>query len=268
MNEEEIDVLNENDTSEEVVENQVQETKTYSEEEVEAIRQEIHENNQKAWDKRWGQEKSKMEREYAQKDQLINLLKEQTGKENMADLLDYSYAQYGMERPNTRTQEEDEILGKHDAKVILELDDETIKEEADRLAKIEKRTAREQAQFVELNNFIVNKTEQEKRNKEIQEIGIGQDVYDSQEFKDLLNKFDKNTSLKEVYEIYQKINNAPKKEKPFSVGSLKNTKESGSGVKDYYTFEESKQFTKADFDNNPELWEAVQRSMPKWSKKK
>lgn len=59
------------------------------------------------------------------------------------------------------------------------------------------------------------------------------------------------------------------KEKPFSAGSLKGTKQQDkNGVKDYYSYEESLQFTRADLDRNPELFKAIERSMPQWTKRK
>jgi hypothetical protein len=47
------------------------------------------------------------------------------------------------------------------------------------------------------------------------------------------------------------------------MGSIKNTTVD-EGVKDYYSFEEAKRFTKADFDKNPKLFAAVEKSMAKW----
>ena len=255
MNEEEIDVLNEMETREEVVENQVQETKTYSEEEVEAIRREINENNQKAWNKRWGQEKSKMEREYAQKDQLSNLLKEQTGKENMADLLDYSFAQYGVERPNISNSKDEEVLGKNAAKEILELDDETIKEEANRLAG-KKRSAREQATFMELGNYLTSKKQEQKLKNEIKESGIDEDILNNQDFKDFMTKFNKDTSFKDIYNLYSQTHESAKK-KPFSAGSV-----TGKKVKEeseFFTQEEFMSLTAEDL-KNPKIYEKAMKS--------
>lgn len=263
--EELIDEVDENGTSEEVVENQ-ETTKTYSEEEVEAIKKQINEDNQKAWNKRWGREKSKMEREYAKKDELINLLKEQTSKDNIDDLLDMSYEQYGVEKPTISNSKDEEILGKYDAKEILELDDETIEEEANRLAG-KKRTAREQATFMELGNYLTTKKENEKRKKEIQDAGIDEEVYNNQDFKDFMGKFNKDTSVKDIFDLYSKTHETEKK-KPFSAGSVKGTnKKDLNEVKEYYTYEESLNFTREDFDKNPKLFEAVERSMTRWGKK-
>ena len=48
------------------------------------------------------------------------------------------------------------------------------------------------------------------------------------------------------------------------MGSLKNTTQKDSGVKDFYTRDEALKFTKEDFDKNPELFKAVEKSMLRW----
>lgn len=264
------DEVNETSASEEVVENQ-ETTKTYSEEELQAKleeqRNKINEDNQKAWNKRWGREKSRIEKEYAEKDELINLLSQQTGKDSLTDLLDYSYEQYGVERQAVSNSKDEEILGKYDAKEILELDDEEIEEEANRLAGITNRTAREQATFMELGNYLTNKKETERIKKEIKDAGIDETLYNNQDFKDFMSKFNRTTPISDVYELYQKTHEV-KKEKPFNAGSLTGTnKKDLNEVKDYYTYEESLQFTKSDFDKNPALFKAVCNSMTRWGKK-
>jgi hypothetical protein len=50
------------------------------------------------------------------------------------------------------------------------------------------------------------------------------------------------------------------------MGSMKNTESTDNGIKDYYSFEEAKRFTKADFDKNPDVYKKVIESMPKWYK--
>ena len=76
------------------------------------------------------------------------------------------------------------------------------------------------------------------------------------------NKMDiRDIPIAEIYKQYSKTK--PKKEvKP--MGSMKHEPTADTGVKDFYSFEEAKQFTKADFDKNPALYEAVQKSMTKW----
>ena len=80
-------------------------------------------------------------------------------------------------------------------------------------------------------------------------------------------KLNYDTNITEAVEMYNLLNSAknakPKPTKPASAGSTKSNV-TQSQVKDFYTYEESLSFTKADFDRNPELFEAVQRSMSKW----
>lgn len=246
-----------------------QQPKTYSEDELlqklEEQKNKINEDNQKAWNKRWGREKSKMEKEFAKERELAKLLQEQTQTKNMDDLLDVTYQNYGMERPSVSNPKDDEILGKYDAKEILALDDVSIEEEANRLAGV-KRTAREEATFVELGNYLTNKKVEAKRNKEILESGIDEETLKDEGFKDYMSKFKDDTPIKFIYDSYSQMK--PKKEKPFSPGSAKGTNESNKNeVKEFYTYEESLKFTREDFDKNPELFKAVEKSMQRWGKK-
>ena len=61
--------------------------------------------------------------------------------------------------------------------------------------------------------------------------------------------------------MYIKINQKSKKYE--QIGSMKNKKTS-SEVKDYYTPEEASKFTRKDYDKNPKLLEAVEKSMTLW----
>lgn len=243
------------DTSEgeEVVETS-ENTKTYTEEEVEAIRNKINEDNQKAWNKRWGQEKSKLERAHEKESEFINLLKSQTGAEDINQLLDNAYEQYGVDKPIKSNKKDEEVLGKNDAKEILELDDDYIEEEANRLAS-KKRSAREEATFMELGRYLTDKKEKNKRLKEIKENGIDESVLDDESFKDFAKDFNKDTSIKKIYDLYNQIN--PKK-KPFSAGSLKGGVQKEEN--EFFTREEFEALTDKDLDND-KVYEKAMKSM-------
>jgi hypothetical protein len=257
---------NEQDNSEEV-------EKTYTEADIEEMKNQMKEQYEKSFDekfnKRWGKEMRNIEKRNAKTNELISLLEQQTGKNNLDDLLALSYEQYGVERPNTTEFSDEDIqtLGRLDAKKLLDGSDyEDIEEEANRLAEIEDRTPREQAMFMELGQYLTAKKSEQKRKKELQDNGIDESVLEDAEFKNYLSKFKDDVSISEIYESYTKLK--PGKEKPFSTGSLKGTNvEDKNKVKEFYTFEESKQFTRADFDKNPALWKAIQDSMTKWGKK-
>lgn len=257
---EELDVI---DTSENnVEETEQQDTKTYSEDEVlariEEVKAQMKEDNQKAWNKRWGQEKAKMEREFAKQNEAVNLFMQQTNTNNVDDLLNYSYEQYGVERPrNQRSQEDEIVLGKNDAKSILELDDGFIEEEAERLSYL-KRDAREEATFMELSRYLTEKKAEAKLKQEIKESGIDESLLDNQDFKSFMNKFNKDTSLTDIVNIYNQTQKpVAKKEKPFSAGSS-----NGKKIKEeseFFTEEEFMALTAEDM-KNPRIYEKAMKS--------
>lgn len=255
---------NENVENEETVdgtENGVQQTtpKTYTQEDVDALRKDINEKNQKAWDKRWGQEKSKMERDFARKtekqDELINLFMSQTGAKTIDDLADMSYKQYGVERPEPKnSSKDDEILGKYDAKEILELDDDSIKDEVERLNGL-KRTVREEATYQELGAYLSNKKQEEKIKNEIKENGLDESILEDTDFNEFQKKFNKETPFIEVYNLYQRIN--PTKQKPYNAGSLKD--KAFKNESEFFTQEEFMSLTSEDL-KNPKIYEKAMRS--------
>jgi hypothetical protein len=72
--------------------------------------------------------------------------------------------------------------------------------------------------------------------------------------------FNPNTPIADIYNLYTKTQ--PKKEVR-TMGSMKQ-QTVDKGVKDFYSFEEASKFTTEDFDKNPELYNAVKKSMLKW----
>jgi hypothetical protein len=84
---------------------------------------------------------------------------------------------------------------------------------------------------------------------------------EDKEFIEFAKDLNQNLSIKDQYEKYLKYRPKPKVE---PMGSMKGTTEKSNEVKDFYTREEAMQFTKEDFDKNPKLYEAVEKSMHKW----
>lgn len=254
-NEENVE-LEVNNTSE--VENNAQQenTKTYSQEEVDEMVKNIHAQNQKAWDKRWGREKSKMEEGFSKYKEASELIMKQTGATSIDDLLNKAYQQYGVERPVTaRNAKDEERLGKLDAQDVLELDYEEIVEEANLLASISERTPREEAKFMELGKYLTEKQKQDKLSKEIKENGFDEGVINSDDFKSFASKFNDNTSLKDIMDIYSSTKQP--KTKPFSAGSAK-----GTGVKEdseFFTEEEFRNLTAEDL-KNPNIYRKAMQS--------
>jgi hypothetical protein len=228
--------------------------KTYTQEEVDDI-----------VGKRLARNTAKIRKEYSKKyGDLENVLKAGTGKDNVVELTDTFrsfYEQKGIHIPSepTYSGRDIEVLAKAEANDIINAGFEEVVEEVDRLAElgIENMSAREKQVFKELAEY----RQRTERTNELSKIGVTEDVYNSKEFTEFASKFGSNTTITEIYEIYNKMQ--PKKEVR-TMGSLKNTTQTDTGVKDFYTRDEALKFTKKDFDNNPELFKAVEKSMLDW----
>jgi hypothetical protein len=120
-------------------------------------------------------------------------------------------------------------------------------------------TEREKAVFKVLTEHR-QKTE---RSKALSEIGVTEDVYNSPEFQAFAGKFKSDVPITEIYEHYSK--SQPKKEIR-TAGSMKNNNSADNGVKEYYSPEEARKFTKKELDENPALFNAIVKSMQSWKK--
>ena len=215
--------------------------------------------------KRNARTEAKIRKEYNRKyGALENVLRAGTGQEDVEEMTNTFkefYESKGITIPTepTYSNKDIEALARIDADEIIKSGFDEVVEEADRLNEIgfDNMTAREKATFVQLTNHIKS-TE---ASRELSKIGVTEDVYESKEFKDFASKFSSNTPITEIYEIFNKTQ--PKKPiKP--MGSIKNNTVESGAVKDFYSREEALKFTKEDFDKNPELFNAVCNSMPKW----
>ena len=151
------------------------------------------------------------------------------------------------------------VLANNEAKKIIELGLEEVIEEVDRLADkgVENMTPREKLVFGELANY--RNAEQDK--KELAAIGVGAEAINDKDFIEFAKDLNPKMSVKEKYEKYLKYR--PKKEVE-TIGSMKNSTNEDTTVKEFYTRDEALKFTKKDFDKNPELFKAVENSMRKW----
>ena len=242
---------NENFVTEEVTENvevTTEETpKMYTQDEVDAI-----------VGKRIARKEAKIRKEYDRKyGQLEEVLKAGTGKESveeMTDTFQKFYASKGIKMPEKRsyTDNDVEILAEADARAIINEGFEEADEEFNRLEKIgTKMTKREQATF----KILAEHLQGAKMSRELSQLGVTEDVYNSDDFKSFQKKFNPNTPIKDIYDIYTKTK--PHKEIR-TMGSMKQSQ--NTGVKDYYTPEEIERLTMEDLDD-PKVWENVRRSM-------
>jgi hypothetical protein len=195
---------------------------------------------------------------------LVEVLKAGTGKENVEEMTDtfkQFYQKKGIQIPEkpSYTEQDIEVLASHDADDIIRGGFEEVVEEADRLNAIgyENMTARDKALFVALTNHIKD-TE---ASRELAKIGVTEDVYKSKDYKDFASQFNPNIPAEKVYDLYRKTQ--PQKEHR-TMGSMKHTPTADTGIKEFYTRDESLKFTKADFDKNPALYKAVEESSYKW----
>lgn len=251
--------MEKNLVTEEVAENVEQTTeettpKTYTQEEVDAI-----------VGKRLARKEAQIKKTYERKyGDLEEVLKAGTGKQDVGEITD-TFAKFYQSKGIKIPQKTDysakdlEVLARAEADEIIRSGFEDVIEEADRLKELgaSNMTARERAVFKVLAEHIKNA----ERSQELSKLGVTEDVINSQEFKDFQSKFNPNTPISDIYDIYQKTK--PKKEFK-TMGSMKNSTSEDGTVKDFYTRDEAMQFTKKDFDKNPALYKAVEASMLKW----
>lgn len=250
---------NENFVAEQVTENVEIPTeeipvKTYTQEEVDAM-----------MGKRLARKEAKIRKEYERKyGNLEEVLKAGTGKESVEELTDTFtdfYEKKGIQiRKEPKYSDRDtEVLARAEANDIIEAGFEEVVEEVERLTKVgfANMTAREKAVFKTLAEYRQNA----ERADELGRLGVTEDVYGSNEFKAFASKFNANTSISDIYDIYSKTQ--PKKEFK-TMGSMKNNTSSDGTVKDFYTRDEALKFTRKDLDKNPALMKAIEASMTKW----
>lgn len=253
---------NENLVTEEVAENAEQtaeETpKTYTEAEFNAKLDEV-------LGKKIARKEAKIRKEYESKYRdLEDVLKAGTGKQSVDEITDTFkkfYTSKGIKMPTKPdySAQDIETLARADADEIIRSGYDEVVEEVDRLTELgaARMNAREKAMF----KVLAEHRQNTEKGKELAKIGVTEDVYNSTDFKNFQSKFNPNTPIKDIYDIYAKTQ--PKKEFK-TMGSMKNSTGTEGAVKDFYSYEEAMKFTKKDFDNNPELLKAVEASMTKW----
>lgn len=245
-------------TTEQTTEQVTQPEKVYTEEDFNKKLDEV-------LGKKIARNTAKIRKEYEKKyGELESVLRAGTGKEDVGEMTStfrQFYEGKGIQIPKepTYSARDIEALAKADASDIIGAGLDDVIEEVDRLADIglNNMTDREKAVFRQLAEY----RQTAERGKELAKIGVTEDVYNSKEFKDFAGKFSANTSITEIFEIYNKMK--PRKEVR-TAGSMTSATQTDTGVKDFYTRDEALQFTKADFDKNPALFKAVEQSMHRW----
>lgn len=209
--------------------------------------------------------KSKLQREYQERygrtETVLNAGLGTTNIDDATKKLSDFYKAKGIVIPDEpRYSEADlRVLANAEANEIINSSYEDLVEEVDRLADkgIDKMTAREKLVFTKL----AEERQRQESVRDLAQIGVKPEALNDSEYLEFANKLNPSLSAKEKYEMYLKIKPKPKVE---TIGSMKGATSKDNGVKDFYTYEESLKFTKADFDRNPELYKAVEKSMQKW----
>ena len=213
-------------------------------------------------------ERAKVTRQFERKyGRLEEVLKTGTGKEDVdeiADTFQQFYQKKGIkfaEKP-AYSEQDLQVLARVDADEIIRAGYDEVVEEVERLTELgaDRMNPREKALF----KVLAEHRQGAERGAELSKIGVTEDVYNSKEFSEFASKFSHTTPIRDIYDIYAKTQ--PKKNIR-TMGSMKNSNSDDSGVKEFYTPEEARRFTKKDFDNNPALFKAVENSMLKWKRK-
>lgn len=204
------------------------------------------------------------EEKYSELDSILSAaLKTKSTEESTKKLKEF-YKENGIDIPNEPkySQRDLELLAKAEADSIITAGYEDIVDEVDRLANkgANNMTEREKLLFKNLET----ERKKQKTIKELASIGVTKEKLEDSDYKEFSSKLNPELSEKEKYEMYLKFK--PKKEVE-PIGSMKSKTANKNEVKDFYTFEEASKFTRQDFDKNPKLFAAVEKSMPLWSKK-
>jgi hypothetical protein len=222
--------------------------------------------------KKLARREARIKKEYEEKlatyKQAEAVLNAGLGTNNIKDATDNLrnfYEKKGIKVPmpeaNRLNDDDLKLLASNEAQKIIDAGFEDVVEEVDRLADkgVTNMTPREKLVFSQLANY--RKAEQDK--KELAQIGVSPKALEDPEFIEFAGDLNPNLSVKEKYERFLKYRPKPKVE---TMGSMKNTGDKDTWVKDFYTVEEARKFTKKDFDKNPALFAAVERSSHLWGK--
>lgn len=151
-----------------------------------------------------------------------------------------------------------EVLAKADAQDFINEGYDSMVNEANRLAskKYENLSERERVIF----NTLAEKLTEENNRRDLLKLGAKEDVLGDKDFIAFKNKFNSNTPIGDIYNLYMKTQDGVKK--PVAMGSMKDTT-SQKEVKSFYSPKDVENMTDDDW-NKPGAWEKVLASMKKW----
>lgn len=199
------------------------------------------------------------ERKYSE---LVNVLSAGLGTNNLDELTQKAkafYQEQGVEIPVKPSYSEDDerILANAEANNIIDLGyDEIVNETNEMMNRgVADLSPREKLVY----KTLADKRKEIENLKELESIGVKRETIESNDFKNFTQKFNSDTSLTDIYEIYSKLQ---PKEDVQPMGSMKSLSKDDE-IKEYYSPEEFDKLTKEQL-NNPKIWNAVMQSRLKW----
>lgn len=156
------------------------------------------------------------------------------------------------------SKREVEVLAKAEAQDIIDEGHEAILEEANRLA--EKKYANLSDKEKVIFNTLAEKLTQDKEKNELTKLGAKEEILSDKDFIDFKRKFNPQTPVGDIYNLYLKTQEA--KPKPTPMGSMKDTV-AKKEIKDSYTPDDVNKLTDEDWAK-PGVFEKVLASMKKW----
>lgn len=236
------------------------EVKTYTEEDFEkAVNDRINEILPRKIERESRKIEKKYRDEMSKYKETESILSAGLGKTNIDEInkdMRNFYKEQGIDIPaytQPKYSDDDEkALGEIEASKIISLGFDEMQDEANRLAEIgsDNMTVREKAMFNKLAGELTN----QKNRKELAKLGVKEDVLEDSNFRQFSSQFNSNVPIKDVYEMYTKVNGNKKQVE--QIGSMKNTKETVK--KDYYTNEEISKMSPEEVRKN---WDVIRKSM-------
>lgn len=260
MEEEELEQTNEEEVTQEYDDTSKETTETIVEEEVNTPKTFTQEEVNSIVENRVARERKRIEREnketLSQYQELAYLNQQGLKTNNLDETLDKTREFYGKQGikyvPNNA---DDEIVGKYYANEIISESDsiDDLEEQSRKLSIKPNLSARDEIVLKNLNDEITNR----KRISELKSIGVEEAEYTSNEFKEFEKHFTKDTPIKDVYELYRLKHTT---DKPVAnPGSMKSV--AGKDKKEFISEAEYDRMTEKEIEANMEL---IKKSMEKW----
>ena len=229
-----------------------EEVKSFTQEEVDAIVQKRLARKERDYQK----ELSK----YKSAEEVLKAGLEAKDISDAEDKLRAFWGEQGMKLPDKETsgltQYDREILAKGYADEFIKEGYDSMKEEANRLASKGYQNLNESEKII--FDRLAETLTRENNRKALLQLGASEEILSDKSFIDFKNKFNSNVPITEVYDMYMKNNN--KKTVKENPGSMKNS--DVNSTKDFYTPEEIAKLSDEQLDD-PKIWEIVRKSMTK-----